>query len=52
MNKSTVTDLKNIGGKLAGTITVGLFAGEFVQDLPLLHLDIVELLEQIVQKAI
>ena len=40
MNKSTVADLKNTGGRFAGTITAGLFVGEFVQDLPWLHLDI------------
>ncbi|MBE6023602.1 MAG: leucyl aminopeptidase [Cellulosilyticum sp.] len=40
LNKSTVADLKNIGGRNAGTITAGLFVGEFVKDLPWLHLDI------------
>lgn len=40
MNKSKVADLKNIGGKFAGTITAGLFIGEFVQDKPWMHLDI------------
>lgn len=41
MNKSEVADLKNIGGKLAGTITAGLFVGEFVEnDTPWMHLDI------------
>lgn len=40
MNKSEVADLKNIGGRHAGTITAGLFVGEFVQDKPWLHLDI------------
>lgn len=40
LNKSTVADLRNIGGRNAGTITAGLFVGEFVQDLPWLHLDI------------
>ncbi len=40
MNKSTVADLKNIGGPHAGTITAGLFVGEFVQELPWIHLDI------------
>lgn len=40
MNKSDVADLKNIGGRYAGTITAGLFVGEFVEDLPWLHLDI------------
>lgn len=40
MNKSTVADLKNTGGRFAGTITAGLFIGEFVQDLPWLHLDV------------
>lgn len=38
--KSDIADLKNIGGKYAGTITAGLFIGEFVQDKPWLHLDI------------
>jgi leucyl aminopeptidase len=38
--KSELADLKNIGGKNAGTITAGLFIGEFVQDKPWLHLDI------------
>ena len=40
LNKSKVADLKNIGGRNAGTITAGLFVGEFVQDKPWLHLDI------------
>ncbi|WP_291633109.1 leucyl aminopeptidase [Clostridium sp.] len=38
--KSDVADLKNVGGKKAGTITAGLFIGEFVQNKPWLHLDI------------
>lgn len=38
--KSDIADLKNIGGKYAGTITAGLFIGEFVQSKPWLHLDI------------
>ncbi len=38
--KSNIADLKNIGGKYAGTITAGLFIGEFVQNKPWLHLDI------------
>ncbi|MBB6715807.1 leucyl aminopeptidase [Clostridium gasigenes] len=38
--KSDIADLKNIGGKFAGTITAGLFIKEFVQDKPWLHLDI------------
>ncbi|WP_297437903.1 leucyl aminopeptidase [uncultured Clostridium sp.] len=40
MNKSKVADLKNIGGRFAGSITAGLFIGEFVQDKPWMHLDI------------
>lgn len=40
LNKSTVADLKNIGGRNAGTITAGLFVGEFNQGLPWIHLDI------------
>jgi len=38
--KSEIADLKNIGGKLAGTITAGLFIGEFAKDVPWMHLDI------------
>lgn len=38
--KSDIADLKNTGGKYAGTITAGLFIGEFVQDRPWMHLDI------------
>ena len=38
--KSDVADLKNVGGPRAGTITAGLFIGEFVQGKPWLHLDI------------
>lgn len=38
--KGSISDLKNIGGKNAGTITAGLFVGEFVEDKPWLHLDI------------
>lgn len=38
--KSEVADLKNIGGPNAGTITAGLFIGEFVGEIPWLHLDI------------
>lgn len=38
--KSDIADLKNIGGKYAGTITAGLFIGEFVKNTPWIHLDI------------
>lgn len=38
--KSDVADLKNSGGRYAGTITAGLFIKAFVQDKPWLHLDI------------
>ncbi|CUQ22967.1 leucyl aminopeptidase [Clostridium baratii] len=39
--KSDIADLKNIGGRNAGTITAGLFIGEFVEDgVAFLHLDI------------
>lgn len=38
--KSDIADLKNTGGRNAGTITAGLFIGEFVQNKPWLHLDI------------
>lgn len=38
--KGNLADLKNTGGRNAGTITAGLFIGEFVDDKPWLHLDI------------
>lgn len=38
--KSDIADLKNTGGRFAGTITAGLFVGEFVCGKPWLHLDI------------
>lgn len=38
--KSHIADLKNTGGRFAGTITAGLFIEEFVQNKPWLHLDI------------
>jgi len=38
--KSDIADLKNLGGKYAGSITAGLFIGEFVGDTPWLHMDI------------
>ena len=40
LNKSHVADLKNVGGRNAGTITAGLFIENFVKDLPWVHLDI------------
>ncbi|WBW96164.1 leucyl aminopeptidase [Oceanirhabdus sp. W0125-5] len=38
--KSDIADIKNLGGKYAGSITAGLFIGEFVGDTPWLHMDI------------
>lgn len=38
--KSTIADIKNTGGKYAGTITAACFLGEFVEDFPWVHLDI------------
>lgn len=38
--KSKIADLKNTGGRHAGTITAGLFVGEFAEDTPWVHLDI------------
>ncbi|MGO4543498.1 leucyl aminopeptidase [Paenibacillus sp. 2TAB23] len=37
---SDAADLKNSGGRYAGTITGGLFIGHFAEDLPWVHLDI------------
>lgn len=38
--KGVLADLKNSGGKHAGTITAGLFLGEFAEDIPWVHIDI------------
>lgn len=38
--KGDFSDLKNIGGREAGTITAGLFLEEFVDEKPWVHLDI------------
>ena len=38
--KGDVTDLKNVGGRQAATITAGKFLQEFVGGLPWVHLDI------------
>lgn len=38
--KSDIADLKNLGGRYGGTITAGLFVGEFVKDKPWAHIDI------------
>ncbi len=38
--KSDIADIKNVGGRGAGTVTAGLFIRDFVQNKPWLHLDI------------
>jgi len=38
--KSDIADIKNSGGRPAGTITAALFLKEFVDDCPWVHLDI------------
>ena len=38
--KSDVADIKNSGGRPAGTITAALFLKEFAEDYPWVHLDI------------
>lgn len=40
MVKSEIADLKNIGGRAAGSITAGAFLAAFVGDYPFAHLDI------------
>jgi leucyl aminopeptidase len=37
---SEVADMKNVGGREAGTITAALFLKEFIEDTPWAHLDI------------
>lgn len=39
-NRSTIADLKNTGGRLAGSITAAHFIGEFAEGTPWVHLDI------------
>jgi len=38
--KSNIADIRNIGGREAGTITAACFLSRFVDDLPWAHLDI------------
>ncbi len=38
--ESDVADLKNVGGRGAGSITAGLFLKQFVGEIPWVHLDI------------
>ena len=40
MIKSKVADVKNTGGRYAGSITGGLFIGTFAENTPWVHLDI------------
>jgi leucyl aminopeptidase len=40
LNESEVADIKNVGGRNAGSITAAHFLGEFVEDVPWVHLDI------------
>ncbi|MFC1899214.1 leucyl aminopeptidase [Chloroflexota bacterium] len=39
-NKSSVADIKNVGGRGAGSITAAQFLAEFAGDTPWVHLDI------------
>lgn len=38
--KSSIADLKNSGGRPGGTITAGLFIGQFAEKTPWVHVDI------------
>ena len=38
--KSDIADIKNVGGRPAGTITAGYFLKEFVGEVPWVHIDI------------
>ncbi|MBU8905378.1 leucyl aminopeptidase [Desertibacillus haloalkaliphilus] len=40
LKTSDVADLNNSPGRMAGSITAGLFIGEFAEDTPWVHLDI------------
>jgi leucyl aminopeptidase len=39
-NKSDVADIKNVGGRMAGSVTAAQFLAEFAGDTPWVHLDI------------
>lgn len=39
-NKSDIADFKNSGGRYAGSSTAGAFIGEFVEEIPWIHIDI------------
>jgi leucyl aminopeptidase len=39
-NKSDIADVKNSGGRPAGTITAGWFLREFAEGYPWAHLDV------------
>jgi leucyl aminopeptidase len=38
--KSEVADIKNVGGRAAGTITAAFFLAEFAEAFPWVHLDV------------
>lgn len=40
LNKTSAADIKNSGGRPAGTVTAGLFIGHFAGSVPWAHLDI------------
>ena len=40
LNKSNIADMKNTGGRNAGSIAAAFFLKEFVDDRPWAHLDI------------
>ncbi|MDD4875552.1 MAG: leucyl aminopeptidase [Dehalococcoidales bacterium] len=40
LNKSSIADVKNVGGREAGSITAAQFLAEFTDDIPWVHLDI------------
>jgi len=39
-NKSTIADMKNVGGRAGGSITAGCFLKKFTEGMPWAHLDI------------
>ena len=40
MLKSDIADIKNVGGRDAGSITAALFLEEFIKDIPWAHIDV------------